>query len=190
MIAMRLIPRGPLRRLPALRENRSGAPPLKPESGASLIEILIAMVVVVIALLGATSALYYSDAAREATREKVLAQNAARRVIEQMRDAPFSTLLANYSPGGAPGDTFTVEKLNAIPGVPVGQVTFPTIGGNLREDVVDADWAMPRDLSGEGVVDAASHNANYRLLPVRITVRWRGLRDPGQVVVNALITDR
>jgi prepilin-type N-terminal cleavage/methylation domain-containing protein len=166
--------------------RRAGARDL----GLTLIEILIAMAVVVVALLGATSALYFSDATRESTREKVLAQNAARRVIEQMRDADFTTLLANYSTGGTPGDTFTVERLNPIAGVPVGQIAFPVVGGILREDIVDADWSMPRDLSGDGLVDAAAHNGNYRLLPVRITIRWRSIRGQGQVIVNALITLR
>src|SRR5688572_16648924 len=88
-------------------------------AGMTLIELLIAMVVVVIALLGSSSALYFSDATRQTTREKVLAQNAARRVIEQMRDANFTTLFALYSTGTNPGPTFTVEGLNAISGVPI-----------------------------------------------------------------------
>jgi prepilin-type N-terminal cleavage/methylation domain-containing protein len=159
-------------------------------AGLTLIEMMIAMIVVVVALLGATSALYYSDASREMTREKVLAQNAARRMIEQMRDANFSTVFASYSTGGTPGPTFTVERLNAISGIPVGQITFPVIGTFLRETVTDADWGMPRDLNGNGIIDTLPHNADYKLLPVRVTVRWRSIRGQGQVIQNALITLR
>lgn len=162
----------------------------KREGGFTLIEIVIAMAVVVIALIGATSALVSSDMTRELTREKVLAQNAARRVIEQMRDATFANVFSNYSNGTNPGPTFTVERLNAIPGVPVGQVSFPTSGGTLRENITDADWSMPRDLNGDGAVDAQPHHMDYKLLPVRVTVRWRSIRGQGQVVVNALITLR
>lgn len=168
--------------------GRAG-PPASARRGVTLIELLIAMSVVVVALLGTTSALYFSDANREATREKVLAQNAARKVIEQMRDANFSTLLASYTTG-SPGSTFTVERLNAISGVPVGQIAFPMQGSNLRESVIDADWGMPRDLNGDGLIDNNPHNADYKLLPVRITVRWRSVRGQGQIVVNALITLR
>ena len=170
--------------------RKSPAATLRPASGFTMIELMIAMVVVVVALLGATSALYYSDASRQMTREKVLAQNAARRMIEQMRDANFSTVFASYSTGGTPGPTFTVEHLTAIPSVPVGQITFPVIGTFLRETVTDADWGMPRDLNGNGSVDALNHNADYRLLPVRVTIRWRSIRGQGQVVVNALLTLR
>jgi hypothetical protein len=59
-------------------------------------------------------------------------------------------------------------------------VSFSTVttGGVewLREDVVDAALGMPRDLSGDGVVDGLNHAGDYSILPVRVRVEWSGAR--------------
>ena len=52
---------------------------------------------------------------------------------------------------------------------------FPTVSGQLREDVADAQLGTPMDLNGDGAIDGADHSGDYVLLPVRIRVRWRGV---------------
>lgn len=42
----------------------------------------------------------------------------------------------------------------------------------LREDTVDPNLGMPRDLNGDGVIDGLNHASDYVILPVRIEVKW------------------
>jgi hypothetical protein len=67
-----------------------------------------------------------------------------------------------------------VPELDPVaPGGFVGRVEFPTIESQLREDVNDDSLTMPRDLNGDGVVDALDHSVDRILLPVKVTVEWK-----------------
>jgi hypothetical protein len=57
----------------------------------------------------------------------------------------------------------------------------------LREDVVLPDLGMPRDLNGDGVVDASNHDVDYTLLPVLVRVRWRSASGTGQFELRTMI---
>jgi hypothetical protein len=84
--------------------------------------------------------------------------------------------------------------LQAVAGDPdgfPGEIVFPItlVGGvpQLREDVVNAKLGMPRDLNGDGVVDANNHAGNYQLLPVLVRVRWRGVGGNGLVELPTML---
>jgi Tfp pilus assembly protein PilV len=158
--------------------------------GTTIVETTIAVAIFAAAFLGLITALLSSDSLRESSRERTLAYNAARRIIEQMRSGTFSQLFTNYSSGGTPGSTFTVERLEPISGQSVGTVSFPTVDSALREDVTDTLWGMPRDLNGDGTIDSGDHAADYELLPVRITVQWQSLHGPAKLTVETLIVDK
>ena len=95
----------------------------------------------------------------------------------------------------APGANFAVPELNGLPGDAdglCGRVIFPTqlVGAveQLREDVIDAELGMPKDLNGDaGVIDALDHAANYRLLPVRVRVEWQGAIGPRRVDIQTIL---
>jgi len=119
-------------------------------------------------------------------RETGRAIEASRSLIEEMRGQPFDEIWARYNadpaddpggPGTAPGAAFAVAGLAPVPGDPdgfVGQVVFPAIGGELREDAVDVRLGAPRDLNLDGGVDAFDHSGDYAVLPVLVRVEWRG----------------
>ena len=44
----------------------------------------------------------------------------------------------------------------------------------LREDYVDKRMGMPRDLNGDSLIDSYDHSGDYILLPVHISIEWRG----------------
>ncbi len=53
----------------------------------------------------------------------------------------------------------------------------PTAGGAeagsvLREDLPLQRFGLPADLNGDGTIDDASHNDDYRAVPVIVTFRW------------------
>lgn len=152
----------------------------------TMVEIAFTMVVITVAV-GATlrsisSFVVLSDGAWE----RSLAIDAAETTLERMRTEDFDQLFVRYNaepaddPPGAPGPDFDVAGLDPQTGDPdgrVGRILFPVAAaapGVLLEDRVDPDFALPRDLDADDVIDGVDHSGNYELLPVRILIQWRG----------------
>jgi hypothetical protein len=82
--------------------------------------------------------------------ETAIAAEAARTTLEHMRSVPFLERFPRYNadpsddPGGAgtaPGNHFNVPGLTPLPANKfVGEITFPSRGAEVREDVVDVCW--------------------------------------------------
>ena len=119
--------------------------------------------------------------------EDARAEEGLRSAIARIEGTAFGDVFAAFNsdpdddPALAPGAGFAVESLTAVAGDPdglVGEVIFPTVdnGGKLelREDVADPAFQMPRDLSGDGGWDNENHADDYVILPVRVRVRWSG----------------
>jgi len=136
-----------------------------------------------------------------ANRETTEALAAAKNIVEEMRGVDFTEVYARYNDdpsddpalGSSPGGDFAAGDLVAraadADGL-VGRIEFPTIGGELREDVDDRDLGLPRDLSGDGIEDSADHATDYAILPVRIRIEWSGRSGDRAYVAYTTFTDR
>ena len=155
--------------------------------GFALIEVLIAGVLLVLALVGFTGAIGTSLRTNAANRERVVASEGARQVLEILTSTDFREIFVRFNDdpsddpedGKSPGSAFELFGLVPQAGDPdgmVGEVIFPNHGdpGELREDVEDLALDMPRDLDMDGDVDSEDHSEDYKILPVRIRVRWTG----------------
>lgn len=159
-------------------------------AGFTLLEVTIAMAVLAIAYTGYSKSVISSMQAARANRESALASAAARQVIAELQASPFDQVWALYNddgaddPGGAgtaPGPHLDVQGLEAVQGDADGmalEVMLPAtiVAGvpQLREDVNNIPLGCPRDLTGDGVIDANDHASDYQILPVMVRVRWRG----------------
>lgn len=176
-------------------------------AGFSLVEVSVAMAVTVVALTALVSSMLASARLHRTSQETAIAQRAAAQVLERMQGIPFAEIFAAYNGVAAddaglsvvaPGANFAVARLDPRVGDAdgrCGEVRFPiavAAGGlqELREDVVDAAWGMPRDLDLDGARDALDHAGNYRLLPVRIVVRWRGIDGERQLQLETVLCER
>lgn len=175
--------------------------------GFTLAEVAMASAVLTIAAGGLMSSIVASMALNRVNNETALAQAYARRAIERMQGVDFAQVFATFNAnptddpagvGTAPGANFEAFGLEPLPldvdGRP-GEITFPAvdIGGvwQLREDVNDPALGMPRDLNGDGLPpDALDHAADYRVLPVRVRVQWRGVTGPRTVTIETILTSR
>jgi prepilin-type N-terminal cleavage/methylation domain-containing protein len=162
-----------------------------PRAGFSLLEVTIAMAVLASAYVGYSKSVVSSMQASRAEREQALAAAAVRQVLAEVQASPFDQVWALYNsdgtddPGGAntaPGPNHDVEGLTAVAGDADGmaiEVVLPSIdaGGapQLREDVANDALGCPRDLSGDGAIDAADHAGDYQILPVVVRARWIGV---------------
>lgn len=174
----------------------------KERRGMTLVEIAFALTILVIGVLGFAQALIIAVQANVAQRESTLAMQAARRTLESVQATALGVAFRTFNAdpgddpgaaGSAAGATFAVRGLQAqtddADGQP-GEIVFPIAPGAasiLREDVGDAALGMPRDLDADGVVDAADHSGDYRILPVVVRVRWRGVRGEGMVELKTLL---
>ena len=120
--------------------------------------------------------------------------------------------------GTAPGATFAIAGLEALPAaggqhgeieMPAMLVEVPVEGGGgqqmmmgegesepetkwvwqLREDFVDDELGMPRDLNGDNVIDSKDHSEDYIILPVRVRMSWEGLGGTRTTQLHTMFTE-
>ncbi len=171
-----------------------------------MLELLIAMIFVAIALAGLTGVVTTSMHANETSFEAALGKEAARRTMETVLAADFADVFALFNadplddpgvPGTAPGNYFAVPELQLVPGDPdgfVGEIVFPaTLGAGgaleLREDLANPALGTPRDLSGDGVVDALDHTGDCWILPVLVRVVWNSRSGPAKVELRTQLAN-
>lgn len=156
-----------------------------PRSGFSLLELIVALTVLVIGVGGTLGMLVANRKLGRSNREAAIAAEAAESLLERLKAAEFDVVFALYNddpsddPAGqvGPGSSFEVPELapqRDDPDGRAGAILFPTVGGALREDVQDPFLGMPRDLDMDGEIDGDDHSADYRILPVRVRIDWRG----------------
>ncbi|NOT29354.1 MAG: hypothetical protein HOP15_02765 [Planctomycetes bacterium] len=150
----------------------------------TLIEVAIATSILMIGIVSVLSASSEMYSLRMANRERTLAQNAVRSMAERMHatahafsDEPGTwakELGAAYGPGGSFGASFAVEGLTLAAGdESVGRIQL--CSDETRADAdLGAKIGMPRDLNGDGDADDIDVSSGARLLPVVLTLRWRG----------------
>ena len=158
------------------------------ESGFTLLELIMGTTVLAIGICGLAVTLVYSMTLAETNRESSEARIAAKEILERVRAVPVEEIFATFNatdeddPSGAPGSTFQLTRTatDGATAAYTGLVEFPigTDPGVLREDLEDELLGMPRDLNGDGVIDAGNHAGDYKILPLRIKVVWRGKAGP------------
>ncbi len=164
---------------------------------------MVAVVLLTIAMLGFSKAFVSSMLASDTEREVRLATETARGIMESLAGAEFEQVFQLYNadpqddPGGvgtAPGPSFDVVGLDPLSGDEDGQageVLLPIVedvgGYQVREDLDLPELGLPRDLSGDGIVDDQDHSADYVILPVRIRVEWEGSGGPAQAEFHTVL---
>ena len=90
-------------------------------------------------------------------------------------------LTAYYADFEAPVELGEVGLIVEVPRA-VGVDALPDDPFVLREDIDAARFGLPHDLNGDGSVDAASHDHDYRALPVIVHLRWKAPGESPQVL--------
>jgi hypothetical protein len=170
-----------------------------------MVELLIAVVVLTVAVTGFSSSVLSSLVLNRMNRETDVAQQAARRMLEEVQGEEFDEVFACYNSregdyagaGVESGAGFAVAGLDVQAGDAdglVGRVEFPIVDvlgvDELREDVVDAGLGMPRDLDGLNGIDGLDHANDYQLLPVRVVVQWNGVRGARRIALETVLWAR
>lgn len=163
--------------------------------GVTIVELVVALGVIAVALVALLGVIFSSGALQETTRERAAAYNFIRKLLEEMRSTPqFNQIYPLYKSGGAnfPTEAYLQQHLGLNPPASGSQLTiqFPEKNGTLNESVVEADLGMPKDLDWSGSVEDRDVSATYKILPVKIIVRWSSKGGTeSQVQICTYITD-
>ena len=184
------------------RDHRGGT------AGFTIVEVMVAVLVLVIAIVGIVGSMLSAMALNRVNRETAIAQQAVRRTMEQVAGVPFreAFALSNTDPGDdaglsllARGPNFVVDGLQAQEGDLdgfCGRIEFPVLDNGpgaveLREDAVDAGLGMPGDIDGDGTPnELGNFELDYRLLPVRVLVEWRGVSGNRSIELESMMSSR
>jgi len=158
-------------------------------AGLTIVEVVVALSVLVVAASIFCQTLLSTARVRQLNRDNALAADAARVVLERMRNEPFLEIYKGYNedpkddPGGngtGPGHLFDVAGLEPLDGAPlgkVGRVTFPSMavqvtassGGGGKKPlggITDGgtttvtEWHLREDVADEGLGMPRDLNGN------------------------------
>lgn len=177
---------------------RPDAGALRSDAGVTLLEVMIAFVILALSTVTALGLMIGSMCLDASNRETTRAMAAARGVIEGMQGQDFSQVFALYNanpsddPVGvaAPGSAFAVGGLAHQQQV-VGTIRFPdNPTWELREDVYLPELGLPMDLNGDGIIDGLDHSQDYKVLPVIVDVQWVGKTGDRKLSLHALLMEQ
>jgi type II secretory pathway pseudopilin PulG len=178
-----------------LRRRRQGKP-----TGFTIVEVAFAVAIVVVALLTTIGSIASSMRVTRTVTEREAATRAAVAKLSEIVATTFDKIVIQYDAdpsndqngaATAPGADFDATGFTPPKGDQhVGIVTLPLSGGQLREDVNIPELGMPRDLNGDGVVDAKNHITDYKLLPILVELRWDGIDGVGSVKIPKLLSSK
>lgn len=166
----------------------------------TLVEVMVALVVLTFSVFMVTSTITTSTDQSTAKLERAIAADAAMNKLEEMRAQPFSQLFRLYNatpeddpggPGTAPGPHFAVPGLTPAADDEdgfAGRVTLPSPGPELRESMVHEALGMPRDLNGDCLIDDADRSSSYIVLPVQVTIEWKGKQNKQSITMFTLFS--
>lgn len=107
--------------------------------GYSLLEVVVALAVVSIGVIGVLGAVLHSMRAQQAARERITAQNAAKSKIEEITGSDFASVVSTYS-----GTGFTVSGLAPVEGDAdglAGRVVIDATDPTLLDIEVIVEWS-------------------------------------------------
>ena len=187
--------RGAVRRMPGRRRQR----------GLGLVEVIIAVAFVAIAILALASTTLAGHRVARTESARGVALQTTRALLERLRsDSDWSGLYARLWERVDPAlvaedatwpltEFYADLEVPAVLGnvrirvdVPASLPDGASAGSplTLREDVALPEFGLPYDLNGDGAIDSASHSADYRALPLIITLHW----DPPGEIPQAMRT--
>jgi len=149
-----------------------------------MLEVLIAVAVAAIALMGTLTAIASIMRLTDSNHEQSLALNIARQKLAELQIAPFQSAFALFGPG-SPANSSSVAQLDS------GTVKFVfpvNESGKLDETVIDEQMGMPSDLNGNGNATDRDVSTTYNLLPVRIQLTWKSPNGPREMSLNTVLT--
>ncbi len=159
------------------------------ERGFTLLELMLAVCVVSVGLLGLLSVIKNGLDLDTTSRESHIALVEARKKLEEMKAAPFGELYDRYQSGGVIGNAFTLTApVQDATGVKLptlqsanGTITF------LTEPQAASRFGVASFDCNRDYDTADSPDASWRIYPIRIRITWLSRGQTRQVELYSVI---
>ena len=143
---------------------------IRSKQGYTLIEVLVAAVVVVIALVAVVRLYVFCSFLSEMTGNMTRATSAAQSKMEEIRNYTYTSIASDYASGGAVGNTFNVTNSKGTK-MGKGVVYIDSSTSSLLEVKVVVCWQddkndriIGEDTDLDGVLDAGEDlNSNSKI---------------------------
>jgi hypothetical protein len=133
------------------------------EGGALLLEVVVAMSLLLVGILGLMTTFASNYSATKGVMEKDEARAALENITEILRGTDFAALYGNYD-----GAVLEVPYLQGASGSPASV----TVRCHVNERALPAQFGPVLDIDGSGALDNTDCRANYELLPVQLTLSY------------------
>lgn len=162
------------------------------QQGFSLLEIMIALVVIAFALMGILSATVHTSNSKEAMRELELAKEAADRKIDELRGLPWGSIKNPTFPSvvNLYANDFLIKAGGKVPYLVSAAVSPPfSVDGLNSTTTVDK--------KGQGTVWIhgvySDVNAGIAVDPIylvdfEVLIQWTGIRGPSQYTARMMLS--
>ncbi|MFT7668563.1 MAG: prepilin-type N-terminal cleavage/methylation domain-containing protein [Planctomycetota bacterium] len=169
--------------------------------GFSLLEVMIAMTILTVCCGMLTSTITGTMQHKRINRERQIAVEAARAVIEDLHNVDFYDAYWTYNQDGtddeggegtAPGSHFAVPGLDPVDGDLdgfVGEILLPGKTAVLLENAENAMLGLPRDLNGDLIIDERDHSSDYLILPVVVKINWKSGKRTHEFKLCTMLAD-
>lgn len=134
-------------------------------SGSFLIELVIAIAILIIVLIGYLQLFIYCFGQSETARNISIAITEVQGKLEEMRNHNFSDIVIDYGLGGNPGNTFSLTQLSGV-----GAIYINSTNPKLLTIELEASWRergnriIGEDVDLDGVLDTGEDsNGNGKL---------------------------
>ena len=170
-------------------------------SGLTMVELSVAIAVLTVCVYMLSQTVLATIAQAPVKRERAEAMEAARSVLERIRNEEFAEIFALYNadesddpdgPDTAPGNLFAIPGFEPVPGDAdgfVGEVVLPGPGPTLLENASFPELGLPRDLNGDGMVDAFDHAWDHVVLPIMVRLEWQSRLGPRRLEVFTMLAN-
>jgi Tfp pilus assembly protein PilV len=134
------------------------------EEGWLLIEIMIAVTILTVGILGFLLSYHANFRATQEVAIRDQANVAIATTIETLRTSSFSALYDTYQGASIP--------VTCIPG-PSGETAAVSIQFDVNEATLPTEYGPIEDLDGDGVKSTTAYSSSYVLLPARISLTYQ-----------------
>ncbi len=141
------------------------------ETGLSLIEVMIAMVIFIGAGASLLSGLATTASVRIDCTDRYAAIETVLGIADEIRGTPMDTVVGVWGPEGTRGATFSVAGLDGKDGTLSGRITIVT-DETITDQELGMSLGLPRDLDGDGLAENVDVAVTAVALPIIIEARW------------------
>ena len=132
--------------------------------GALLLEVVVAMSLLLIGILGLMTTFASNYSATRGVMEKDEARAALENITEILRGSNFTSLYGDYD-----GATLEVPYLQ---GTTSGNPATVAVRCHVNERAMPAEFGPVLDIDGSGALENPDCRANYEILPVQLTLSY------------------